>query len=401
MMSRLVPKLRFKEFSGEWEEKPILDIASMKARIGWQNLRQDEHLATGEYYLITGTDFNDGRIDWQNAKYVEYERYIQDKYIILEEGDILITKDGSIGKLGYVKNIGTKKATLNNGIFRIRIKDENNKFIYYTFLSIQFRKFLQRLSAGSSINHLYQKDFVTYEVIIPKNPKEQERIANCLSSLDSLIEAQNKKVEALKKHKKGLMQQLFPSEGETVPKLRFEGFSGEWEEKRLGDCLDYLQPTKYLVDSTAYDDKYTTPVLTAGKTFILGYTDETHGIFSDNLPVIIFDDFTTATKFVDFPFKAKSSAMKILLAKEENDIKFMYEAMQMIKYQVGNHERHWISKFAILNIAIPKPKEQQKIASCLSSLDSLIEAQNKKVEALKNHKKGLMQQLFVNNEGQT
>ncbi len=184
-----------------------------------------------------------------------------------------------------------------------------------------------------------------------------------------------------------------------VPKLRFDGFIGEWEEKSLGDCLDYLQPTKYLVDSTAYDDKYTTPVLTAGKTFILGYTDETHGIFSDNLPVIIFDDFTTATKFVDFPFKAKSSAMKILLAKEKNDIKFMYEAMQMIRYEVGNHERHWISKFAPLNIAIPEPKEQQEIADCLSSIDSLIEAQNRKVEALKNHKKGLMQQLFVSSEG--
>jgi type I restriction enzyme S subunit len=104
-----------------------------------------------------------------------------------------------------------------------------------------------------------------------------------------------------------------------VPKLRFKEFGGEWEEKKLKDCLDYLQPTKYLVSSTTYDDKYKTPVLTAGKTFILGFTDETNGIFKDNLPVIIFDDFTTATKFVDFPFKAKSSAMKILLAREKTN----------------------------------------------------------------------------------
>jgi type I restriction enzyme S subunit len=91
--------------------------------------------------------------------------------------------------------------------------------------------------------------------------------------------------------------------------------------------------------------------------------------------------------------------MKILLAKEKNDIKFMYEAMQIIRYEVGNHERHWISKFAPLNIYIPKPKEQQKIADCLSSLDNLIEAQNRKIEALKEHKKGLMQRLFVNSKG--
>jgi len=179
-----------------------------------------------------------------------------------------------------------------------------------------------------------------------------------------------------------------------VPKLRFKEFSGEWEEKRLGDCLDYLQPTKYLVKDTAYNDNYKTPVLTAGKTFILGYTDENDGIFNKDLPVIIFDDFTTATKYVNFPFKAKSSAMKILLAKDNINIKFIYELMQTIRYQVGNHERHWISKFAVLKVFTPTPKEQQKIANTLSSLDNLIEATNKKVEALKEHKKGLMQQLF-------
>ena len=183
-----------------------------------------------------------------------------------------------------------------------------------------------------------------------------------------------------------------------VPKLRFKEFSGEWEEKRLGDCLDYIQPKKYIVNSTAYNDKYTTPVLTAGKTFILGYTDEIHGIFSDNLPIIIFDDFTTATKFVDFPFKVKSSAIKILLAKDNINIKFIYELMQTIKYHVGNHERHWISKFTVLNILVPTLPEQQKIASCLSSLDNLIEATQNKLKALKKHKKGLMQQLFVSSE---
>ena len=176
-MNKKVPKLRFKEFErdGEWEEKHILEIASMKARIGWQNLRQDEHLNIGKYYLITGTDFQNGIIDWENAKYVKYDRYIQDKNIILEEGDILITKDGSIGKLAYVENINNKKATLNNGIFRIRVKEGNKKFIYYTFFSTQFKVFLNKLSAGSSINHLYQKDFQSYRIIIPKNPKNNKK----------------------------------------------------------------------------------------------------------------------------------------------------------------------------------------------------------------------------------
>ncbi|HOD87934.1 MAG TPA: restriction endonuclease subunit S [Bacteroidales bacterium] len=179
-----------------------------------------------------------------------------------------------------------------------------------------------------------------------------------------------------------------------IPEFRFPEFKGEWSLEELGQCLDYLQPTPFLVDNTDYNDEYEIPVLTAGKSFILGYTNEQEGIFNENLPVIIFDDFTTASQFVDFPFKTKSSAMKILLAKNDNDIKFVYESMQTLNYEVGVHKRHWISVFSKLRIAVPKPQEQQKIASCLSSLDELIAAHKDKLDALKDHKKGLLQNLF-------
>ncbi|MBU2733295.1 restriction endonuclease subunit S [Acidithiobacillus ferridurans] len=187
-----------------------------------------------------------------------------------------------------------------------------------------------------------------------------------------------------------------------VPKLRFPEFrgAGGWKQTPLEYCLDYQQPTPYLVADTKYSPAFKTPVLTAGKTFILGYTDEQNGIFSEGLPVIIFDDFTTATQFVDFPFKVKSSAMKILQAKNGADIKFMYETLQTLAYEVGAHERHWISIFAPMSVPVPNPAEQQKIAECLSSVDNLIAAQVRKVDALKTHKKGLMQQLFPM-EGET
>lgn len=186
------------------------------------------------------------------------------------------------------------------------------------------------------------------------------------------------------------------NKSKLVPKLRFPEFRDApgWIEKRLGDCLDYQQPTPYLVSDTKYSSSFKTPVLTAGKTFILGYTDELHGIFKEGLPVIIFDDFTTATQFVDFPFKAKSSAMKILQAKDGSDIRFMYEALQMISFEIGAHERHWISTFAPKPILMPTSAEQRKIADCLSSLDELIAAAGRKLESLRAYKKGLMQQLF-------
>lgn len=187
-----------------------------------------------------------------------------------------------------------------------------------------------------------------------------------------------------------------------VPKLRFPEFRGAagWEMTPLERSLDYEQPTPYLVKDERYSPAFKTPVLTAGKTFILGYTNEEQGIFTDGLPVIIFDDFTTATQFVDFPFKAKSSAMKILQAKNGADIKFMFEALQNLSFEVGAHERHWISTFAPMWVPVPKPAEQQKIAECLSSVDEVIAAQARKVDALKTHKKGLMQQLFPR-EGET
>lgn len=187
-----------------------------------------------------------------------------------------------------------------------------------------------------------------------------------------------------------------------VPKRRFPEFRDveHWEVKTIDSQLDYQQPTAYLVSSTNYSDAYNTPVLTAGKTFILGYTNEQDGVFCKNLPVIIFDDFTTGMQFVDFAFKAKSSAMKILQPKNGANIKFMYEAMQMISYEVAAHERHWISKFAPMLILVPPPAEQQKIADCLASIDEQIALEAKKLATLKTHKKGLMQQLFPA-EGET
>lgn len=185
-----------------------------------------------------------------------------------------------------------------------------------------------------------------------------------------------------------------------IPRLRFPEFQNddEWMEKSFGDCLEYEQPQQYLVSSDNYK-KTGTPVLTAGKTFVLGYTDEITGIYN-HLPVIIFDDFTTASKFVDFPFKAKSSAMKMLQNRSGYDLRFMFESIQNHKFEPKDHQRHWISIFSQFRTLVPSYSEQQKIAECLSSIDSYISSINEKIEQLKAHKKSLLQKLFPQN-GQT
>lgn len=149
-----------------------------------------------------------------------------------------------------------------------------------------------------------------------------------------------------------------------------------WTIAKLEDLLDYIQPTNYIVNSTDYNDSYKTPVLTAGKSFILGHTNETDGIFT-KLPTIIFDDFTTAIKFVTFPFKVKSSAMKILVPTSELvNVKYVYYFMETLRMNVDTHKRYWISVGSKIEIPLPPLNEQcrivERVEQIFSELDNIL-----------------------------
>ncbi len=147
----------------------------------------------------------------------------------------------------------------------------------------------------------------------------------------------------------------------------------KWPMITLGDILDYEQPTNYIVNSVDYKDEYPTPVLTAGKSFILGHTNEKEGIFHDGLPVIIFDDFTTATKYVDFPFKVKSSAMKILRAKKDlANVRYVFLAIQNIQFKFTEHKRFWISEYSKIKIPLPPLEIQEQIVAELDGYAGII-----------------------------
>lgn len=157
------------------------------------------------------------------------------------------------------------------------------------------------------------------------------------------------------------------------------------KEYSLGELLKYEQPTKYIVSSTNYDDSYQTPVLTAGKSFILGYTDETEDIYEkDNLPVIIFDDFTTSSKYVDFPFKVKSSAMKILTPNKDLVLpKYIYYRMQVIQFDHSTHKRYWIQQYSKIRIRIPDLSIQEKIVKKIEEMFSQIDVGVGEIEKAK------------------
>lgn len=186
------------------------------------------------------------------------------------------------------------------------------------------------------------------------------------------------------------------------PNLRFKDANGndfpDWDNIQISKLLKYEQPSRYIVHTTEYDDSYEIPVLTAGKTFILGYTQEKDGVFEkDKLPVIIFDDFTTATKLVDFPFKVKSSAIKILINRDESlsNTYFLFCAISIVGFSLGaEHKRYWISEYSKIKIKLPSLQEQQKIANFLMSVDNWIYNLKAQKESLEKYKKGMMQKIF-------
>ena len=174
-----------------------------------------------------------------------------------------------------------------------------------------------------------------------------------------------------------------------------ERFSGKWETIKLSDLLSYRRPDVYIVKSTDYLEHGDVPVLTANKAFILGYTNEDFGI-CQNIPVIVFDDFTTDNKYATFPFKVKSSAIKLLYPKHKRvSLLFVFERMQLIDFPLGNHKRYYISEYQNIELPVPDYDEQRAIAKVLSDVDGLINALDALIAKKRAIKQATMQQLLT------
>ncbi len=209
MQQLLTGKTRLPGFSGKWLPKNLGKSALIKARIGWQGLTTKEYLDSGAYYLITGTDFKDGRIDWKNCHYVTRDRFEQDPYIKIQKHDVLVSKDGTIGKVAYLDDI-PGPGTLNSGVFVIRSKDKqiSQRYLAKVFVSKYFDDFIDSIVAGSTIVHLYQKDIVKFDFMVPPSIKEQEQVCDFLEGVDKEIICLESKRDKYASLKQGMMQEL-------------------------------------------------------------------------------------------------------------------------------------------------------------------------------------------------
>lgn len=208
MQQLLTGKKRLPGRSEKWSRVSIGRDAYLKARIGWQALTTNEYLEFGDYLLVTGTDFKNGRIDWSGCWSVDSWRYAQDRNIQLRNGDVLVTKDGTIGKVGYVEDLDIP-ATLNSGVFVVRpLQDAFHPiYLFYVLSSSIFDDFLNEITAGSTITHLYQKDFVKFEFDAPVLA-EQIEIAEILDDIDKDILETEERLGKVKSLKQGMMQEL-------------------------------------------------------------------------------------------------------------------------------------------------------------------------------------------------
>lgn len=324
--------------------------------------------------------------------------YVTKSQIIKNNWKPFLNKNIIFAKVGAAVYLERKRKAvgpflLDNNMMVFQPNNANIDYIYYTFQRLQLSKHVQ----VGTLPSLNASELENITIFIP-SLAEQKVVADFGATIDHAITLHEKKKRQLERLKSALLQKMLADKS-GYPDVRFKGFNEAWTNRKLGNYFDYEQPTPYIVTNTNYSDEYNTPVLTAGQSFILGYTDEDTGVKCATYkePVIIFDDFTTSTHLVTFPFKVKSSAMKILTLTQKNDsMYFGYTSLQNIKYKPLNHERQWISIFSKIKIGIPISKiEERKIGNLFERIDRLDNYFQQKIERLNSIKQSLLQRMFI------
>lgn len=388
-------------FPEEWEIINLKDSSTLKARIGWQGLTTKEYLNTGEYFLITGTDFKDGKIDWNNCYYVDKKRFMQDRNIQIKPGDVLVTKDGTIGKVAYIDNL-PKKATLNSGVFVIRSKGAiyHPKYFYYILMSNVFKDFLNKLSAGSTITHLYQKDFINFKFQIP-SLREQRAIAELLSDIDALIASLEKMINKKRKIRQGTLQLLITG------KKRLPGFTCDWEVKKLENLVEFTNGKAHensISDNGKYIVVNSKFISTEGK--VVKHSDDCFCLASKGDILMVMSDLPNGKAlakcyYVDQDNKYTANQRVCLLKPQTVDPVFLFYKINRNPYYLlfddGVNQTN-LRKEDVLGLEIMVPKtveEQQAIAQILVDLDIEIKALEEKLKKYKEVKQGMMQELLT------
>lgn len=370
-----VPHLRFPEFSGEWEMVSLQDIATI-------NPKSDPLQNTFIYIDLEAVEKGELR----KIQEIMREEAPSRAQRVIDNNDILFQCVRPYQKNNYIHrilNTSNQQWVASTGYAQIRTTELPN-YIYHLLNTDEFNRKVMVRCTGSSYPAINSEDLATIHLYYTPDKKEQLKISRLLDLLDKRIATQNKIIEDLKKLKSAIRKKMFS--------LLKDEYTESFEINQL---LDYEQPTAYIVANDEYStDTSLTPVLTANKGFILGYTDEKFGIYQKG-ECIIFDDFTMDAKYVSFPFKVKSSAIKILTAKPNVNLRFMFEYLSYWELKSEGHKRHYISEIASLVIELPSKERQSIIASLMTSLNSKLDIEAKTKIRYEEQKRYLLSQMFI------
>ena len=378
-----VPPLRFPEFSGEWKKCTIGELAikvgsGVTPRGGESVYKMDGHP------FVRSQNVGLGHLILDDIAFIDEETHLRQKSTELKLEDVLLNITGaSIGRSALV-NEQVVGGNVNQHVCIIRTKESLiPSFLCNFLLSNYGQRQIDSFQAGGNRQGLNFEQIKSIKIAIPST-KEQTKVAKLLQLIEERIATQNKIIEDLKKLKSAIRKKMFS--------LLKDEYTESFEINQL---LDYEQPTAYIVANDEYStDTSLTPVLTANKGFILGYTDEKFGIYQKG-ECIIFDDFTMDAKYVSFPFKVKSSAIKILTAKPNVNLRFMFEYLSYWELKSEGHKRHYISEIASLVIELPSKERQSIIASLMTSLNSKLDIEAKTKIRYEEQKRYLLSQMFI------
>ena len=372
--------MRFPGFEGEWKQI-TLGECSISLDYG-MNAAAKSFDGINKYIRITDIDENSSRYKFENP--VSPSGNIDEKYLV-GENDILFARTGASTGKSYLYNYDDGKLYFAGFLIRAKIKNEHNsKFIFSQTQTEKYNKWVQLMSMRSGQPGINSQEYSSFKFYLSSIKQEQDKIANFLTLIDERIATQNKIIKELKLLKNTIRYQLYK-----------QILNEENESVLIKDILNYEQPTKYLVTDTDYSsDTSLIPVLTANKAFVLGYTDENFGVYNTD-ECIIFDDFTMDMKFVNFRFKVKSSAIKILTAKRNVNLKFIFEYLSFLNLSSNEHKRHYISEIEQMEIAFPNHIRQKQIAIALFSIDEKIKIESKICTLMIKQKQYLLESIFI------
>ena len=374
-----VPNLRFPEFQGEWEKMRLDAFTERVMRKNKSNQSRLPLTISAQYGLVDQITFFNKVVASTDLS----------NYYLLKKGEFAYNKSYSSDyPWGAIKRLDNYDQGALSSLYICFAPQDNvvSDFILQYFESPKWHKGISEIAVEGARNHgllnvAVQDFFHTYHYV-SKDKKEQIKISKLLMLLDERISTQNKIIDKLQSLIKGIRNDVYGKLRKSV------GFNA-----MISDVLSYEQPQPYIVENTEYTAEGI-PVLTANKAFVLGYTSETDGIY-DKGDCIIFDDFTLDCKYVDFPFKVKSSAIKILTAKDKELLRYTFEFMKYLDLSTDEHKRHYIAETQNQELFLPTAQVVRTIAHAFSALSSRMKTVTKQRDLFELQKQYLLRQMFI------